>query len=79
MSIRRIRAMFEKVREVDAVVSCAGNAAFKPFGDLTDADYELGLRSKLMGQVSLARLAESSGQSRPRSASRQLANSGNLR
>lgn len=53
-----IRALFEKVRDVDAVVSCAGNAAFKPFADLTDADYELGLRSKLMGQVSLARLAK---------------------
>lgn len=53
-----IRAMFKKVRDIDAVVSCAGNAAFKPFGDLTDADYELGLRSKLMGQVSLARVAK---------------------
>lgn len=53
-----IRAMFEKVRNIDAVVSCAGNAAFKPFADLTDADYELGLRSKLMGQVSLARVAK---------------------
>jgi hypothetical protein len=30
------------------VISCAGNAAFRPFADLTDADYELGLRSKLM-------------------------------
>lgn len=53
-----IRAMFQEVRDVDAVVSCAGTAAFKPFGDLTDADYELGLRSKLMGQVSLARVAK---------------------
>src|ERR1039458_4403318 len=53
-----IRAMFEKVRDVDAVISCAGIAAFKPFAVLTDADYELGLRSKLMGQVSLARLAK---------------------
>jgi NAD(P)-dependent dehydrogenase (short-subunit alcohol dehydrogenase family) len=53
-----IRAMFEKVRDVDAVISCAGKAAFKPFADLTDADYELGLRSKLMGQVSLARMAK---------------------
>lgn len=53
-----IRAMFEKVRGVDAVISCAGNAVFKPFADLTDADYEIGLRSKLMGQVALARLAK---------------------
>jgi NAD(P)-dependent dehydrogenase (short-subunit alcohol dehydrogenase family) len=53
-----IRAMFEKVRDAAAVVSCAGSAAFKPFADLTDADYELGIRSKLMGQVSVARMAK---------------------
>lgn len=53
-----IRAMFEKAHDVDAVISCAGNAAFKSFADLTDADYELGLRNKLMGQVSVARIAK---------------------
>ena len=52
-----IRALFERVHDVDALVSCAGNAAFKPFSQLTDADYQLGLRSKLMGQVSAARIA----------------------
>ena len=45
-----IRAVFEKIRNVDAVISCAGNAAFKAFRELTDSDYELGLRSKLMGK-----------------------------
>jgi NAD(P)-dependent dehydrogenase (short-subunit alcohol dehydrogenase family) len=53
-----VRAVFEKIRDVEAMISCAGNAAFKPFADLTDADYELGLRSKLMGQVLLARMAK---------------------
>ena len=53
-----VRAMFDKIRDGDAVISCAGNAVFKPFAQLTDADYELGLRSKLMGQVSLARIAK---------------------
>ena len=53
-----IRAMFDKIGDVDAVISCAGNAAFKSFAELTDADYELGLSSKLMGQVSLARIAK---------------------
>ena len=51
-----IRAIFDKILDVDAVISCAGNAAFRPFVDLTDADYELGLRSKLMGQLTLARI-----------------------
>ena len=50
--------MFEKIQGVDAVISCAGNAAFRPFVDLTNADYELGLRSKLMGQVTLTRIAK---------------------
>jgi len=53
-----IRAVFEKIRNIDAVVCCAGAAVFKPFADLSDADYEVGLRSKLMGQVSLARIAK---------------------
>jgi NAD(P)-dependent dehydrogenase (short-subunit alcohol dehydrogenase family) len=52
-----IRTMFERVSDIDAVVSCAGSAVFKPYADLTEDDYELGLRSKLMGQVSLAKIA----------------------
>ena len=53
-----ILTLFEHVRDVNAVISCAGNAVFKGFAELTDADYEVGLRSKLMGQVSLARIAK---------------------
>ncbi len=53
-----IRALFKHIPEVDAVISCAGGAVFKRFAELTDADYEVGLRSKLMGQVSLARVAK---------------------
>lgn len=53
-----IRALFGSIVDADAVVCCAGNAAFKPFAELADADYELGLRSKLMGQVALARVAK---------------------
>jgi NAD(P)-dependent dehydrogenase (short-subunit alcohol dehydrogenase family) len=52
-----IEKLFASVKDVDAVVSCAGDAAFKPVLDLTDADFELSLRSKLMGQVNLARIA----------------------
>jgi NAD(P)-dependent dehydrogenase (short-subunit alcohol dehydrogenase family) len=45
------------VKDVDAVVACAGSAAFKPLAQLSDEDYQLGLRSKLMGQVNLVRVA----------------------
>lgn len=53
-----IVAPFEKVRNVDTVISCAGDAVFKPLAELTDADFEFGLRNRLMGQVSLARIAK---------------------
>ena len=52
-----LRRLFESIRGVDAVVSCAGSAAFHPLAQLTDADFQLGLTSKLMGQVNLARAA----------------------
>ncbi len=51
-----IRAMYDAVGPVDAVVSAAGQAAFAPLGELTDEQYELCLRNKLMGQVNLVRL-----------------------
>jgi NAD(P)-dependent dehydrogenase (short-subunit alcohol dehydrogenase family) len=51
-----IRALFDRIGRVDAVVSAAGRAAFKPFSELTDADFDFSLRSKLMGQVNLFRL-----------------------
>lgn len=50
-----IRELFRRIRPVDAVVSTAGQRAYKPLSELTDADFELGLRVKLMGQVNLVR------------------------
>ncbi len=52
-----LRKLFEGVKDVDAVVTCAGSAAFRPLAQLTDGDFELGIRSKLMGQVNLVRAA----------------------
>lgn len=49
--------LFETVKDVDAVVCCAGSGAFKPLAQLTDADFQASLRSKLMGQVNLVREA----------------------
>ncbi len=49
--------LFENVKDVDAVICCAGSAAFKPLAQLSDDDIQLGLRSKLMGQVNLVRTA----------------------
>jgi len=51
-----IKAMYEKIGPVDAVVSTAGSAAFKPLTNLSDEDFALSLSNKLMGQVNLVRL-----------------------
>lgn len=41
---------------VDAIVSAAGHVAFAPMLEMTDAQWQLGLHEKLMGQVRLALL-----------------------
>lgn len=53
-----IEAMFEKVGKVDAIVSTAGLASFAALNELTDADYQLALNNKLMGQINLMRLGQ---------------------
>jgi len=54
-----IRQLFKEVGSVDAIISTAGLANFAPLEKLTDADYQLALSNKLMGQVNLVRLAGS--------------------
>lgn len=48
-----IRAGFQKIGKFDALVSAAGNVRFAPFAQLQAADYEFGLKDKVMGQVNL--------------------------
>lgn len=50
-----IDELFERVAPVDAVVSCAGEAAFGALSDLTDEDFTISVSNKLMGQVNLVR------------------------
>lgn len=50
-----VRALFKDAGRLDAIVSCAGGAAWKPLAGLTDEDFETSLHYKLMGQVNLAR------------------------
>ena len=51
-----VREMFDAIGSVDAVVCAAGDAAFKPMGELTDDDYAFGFGNKLMGQVNVVRI-----------------------
>ncbi len=50
-----LRALLGRVGRVNAIVSAAGGAAWKPLAELTDDDFDRSLRDKLLGQVNLAR------------------------
>lgn len=47
---------FAAIGKVDAIVSAAGGAVFKPLAALTDADFDKCLGDKLMGQVNVVRV-----------------------
>lgn len=53
-----IKAMFEQTGKLDAVISIAGEAKWANFSELSEEDYYIGLRSKLMGQVNLVRIGQ---------------------
>jgi NAD(P)-dependent dehydrogenase (short-subunit alcohol dehydrogenase family) len=48
--------LFQEVGPFDALVSAAGVARFGPLSELSDEDFQLGIRGKLMGQVNLVRI-----------------------
>ena len=51
-----IAKMFEQVGQLDAIVCVAGEAKWANFEALSEDDFYIGLKSKLMGQVNLVRL-----------------------
>lgn len=51
-----IKTAFETIGHVDAICCIAGEAKWAKFDDLSEADYDIGLRSKLMGQVNVVRI-----------------------
>jgi NAD(P)-dependent dehydrogenase (short-subunit alcohol dehydrogenase family) len=51
-----IKRLYARIGPLDAVVSAAGQGAFRPLLALSDAEFALGLTNKLMGQVNLVRL-----------------------
>ena len=50
--------MFEKTGKLDAIICIAGESKWDNFNNLTEEDYYIGLRSKLMGQVNLVRIGQ---------------------
>lgn len=51
-----IKIMFEKTGSIDAILCVAGEAKWADFTGLSEEDYYIGLKSKLMGQVNLSRI-----------------------
>lgn len=50
-----IELMYRSVQDIDAVISAAGEARFGSIDSLATEDFDLGLKSKLMGQINLVR------------------------
>lgn len=53
-----IEQMFENIGSLDAIICVAGEAKWASFDQFTEKDFYIGLKSKLMGQVNLVRIAQ---------------------
>ncbi|MFK7969603.1 MAG: short chain dehydrogenase [Bacteroidia bacterium] len=53
-----IKNLLHKVGTCDAIICAAGEAKWGNFSDLSEADYHIGIQSKLMGQVNLVRIGK---------------------
>ncbi|MEM9078572.1 MAG: short chain dehydrogenase [Bacteroidota bacterium] len=51
-----IQNIFQKIGRVDAILCIAGEAKWDSFKALTEEDYYIGIKSKMMGQVNLTRI-----------------------
>jgi len=52
-SVDSIKRFFDAAGPFDALVSASGDGHFGPLASMTDAQFRVGLNSKLMGQVNL--------------------------
>lgn len=53
-----IKEALEQTGKVDAIVCIAGEAKWDDFQNLSEQDYYIGIKSKLMGQVNLVRIGQ---------------------
>ena len=51
-----IKTMLQNVGKIDAIVNVAGDAKWDKFDNLSEEDFYIGIKSKMMGQVNLVRL-----------------------
>ncbi len=55
---KSIEAMFGSIGNIDAIVCIAGEAKWAEFDSMTEEDFYIGIKSKLMGQVNLVRIGQ---------------------
>jgi len=55
---KTIERMFEQTGKLDAIICAAGEAKWAPLDELSEEDYYIGLKSKLMGQVNVVRIGK---------------------
>ena len=53
-----IKRFFDAAGPFDALVSTTGDAHFGPLSEMTDAQFRVGLNSKLMGQINLVLIGQ---------------------
>lgn len=53
-----IRAAFERIGRVDAIVSAAGQVGWAPLLELTPEQWQFSVQNKLMGQINLALIGQ---------------------
>lgn len=53
-----VKRLLERLPKLDAIINAAGEAIWKDFDLLTEADYYVGIKDKLMGQVNLVHTAK---------------------
>ena len=53
-----IRTLFRNTGNVDAVICIAGEAKWAAFDELSESDFYIGIKNKMMGQVNLVKIAK---------------------
>ena len=53
-----IKSMFESLGMLDAIVAIAGDAKWDKFDKLSEEDFYIGIKSKMMGQVNVVRIGK---------------------
>lgn len=53
-----IKSLFESVGKLDAIVAIAGDAKWDKLDNLSEEDFYIGIKSKMMGQVNVVRIGK---------------------